>query len=132
MISQHKLSDLLAVKQVKVKAAIETYIQQITTQFPQEVVSITLYGSQARGDAGPESDIDLFVVVRSDTLGLREALADLAWEVQFEYDVVISDIICSLDQLHQMQTKQFPYYRGIEREGVLLWKTPLESMPVYA
>jgi uncharacterized protein len=132
MISEHELSDLLGIERAEVTAAIAAYVQQVTSRFPQEIISITLYGSQARGEAGPESDIDLFIVVRSDTPGLREALADLAWEVQFEHDVVISDIICSLDQLHQMQTKRFPYYRGIAREGILLWKTPLESTPAYA
>ena len=78
------------------------------------------------------SDIDLFVVVRRDTPALREALADLAWEVQFEHGVIISDIIRSVEQLHLMQARRFPYYQSVEREGILLWKSTSEPMPSYA
>jgi predicted nucleotidyltransferase len=116
----------------QVHAAISAYVQQVVAHFGDDVVSITLYGSQARGEAHEESDIDLFVVVRHDTPTLRQTLADLAWRVQFEHDVVISDIIRSVDQLSRMQANRFPYYQSIEREGILLWKSQSELMPAFA
>ncbi len=118
--------------QPQVCAAIAAYVQQVVADLSDDVVSITLYGSRARGEAHEESDIDLFVVVRRDTPSLRQALADLAWRVQFEHDVVISDIIRSVDQLSRMQADRFPYYQNIEREGVLLWKSQSERMPAFA
>jgi len=116
----------------KVQAAIAAYVRRVAAHYVKDVLSITLYGSQARGDATAESDIDLFIVVRCDTPGLRHALADLAWQVQFEHDVVISDIIRSVDQLSRMQARRFPYYQNIEREGRLLWTSTSEPTPVYA
>jgi predicted nucleotidyltransferase len=115
----------------KIKAAIADYVQRVATDYADEVLSITLYGSQARREASAESDIDLFIVVRHDTPALREALADLAWRVQFEHDVVISDVIRTDDQLRHMQARQFPYYQNIKREGILLWKNPSAPMPIY-
>ncbi len=108
----------------KIKAAIADYVQRVATDYADEVLSITLYGSQARREASAESDIDLFIVVRHDTPALREALADLAWRVQFEHDVIISDVIRTDAQLRHMQARQFPYYQNIKREGILLWKNP--------
>ncbi len=105
---------------------------RVTQLYPDEVLSITLYGSHARRDARAESDIDVLVVVRHDTRALRQALADLAWEVQFEYGVVISDIIRSAEQFNQMRANRFPFYQNIEQEGVLLWKSTSEPMPGYA
>jgi len=116
----------------EVWAAIAAYVRRAATDYANEVLSITLYGSQARGEASTESDIDLFIVVRHDTPALRQALIDLAWQVQFEYDIVISDIIRSVEQLDRMQVKRFPYYQSIEREGIVLWKNTSEPTPSYA
>lgn len=107
--------------QPAVRTAIATYVHRVITEYPDDVLSITLYGSQARGDADAESDIDLFIVVRHDTPILREALINLAWQVQFEHDVVISDIIRNKDQLDQMKIPRSPYYQSIEQEGILIW-----------
>ena len=54
--------------------------------------------------------------------GVAQKLADLAWQVQFEHYLVISDIIRSLDQLRRLQLEKFPYYRSVDREGILWWK----------
>jgi predicted nucleotidyltransferase len=119
-------------KRTTVQAALAAYVERVTRFYPDEVMSVTLYGSQARGDAKAESDIDVLVVVRRDTPALRQALADVAWQVQFEHGVVISDIIRSVEQFNRMRENRFPFYQNIEREGVLLWKSTSEPTPVYA
>ena len=117
----------------RVKHTLSDYIHRVSTYYPQDVLSITLYGSQARGDAHPESDIDLFLVVQDNTPTLREAFHDLAWQVQFKHDMVISDIIRSQEEAHQMQAQGFPYYQNIEKEGIVLWKkTASKPTPVFA
>lgn len=131
-IDEHDLRVKLQDSWPEVRTAIAAYVQRVSTDYADEVLSITLYGSQARGEASAESDIDLFVVVYHDTPSLREALADLAWQVQFEHDVVISDIIRSVEQVGRMQARQFPHYQSIEREGILLWKSTSEPTPAYA
>ena len=118
--------------QPKVQEAIESYLSQLIAGYGNNVWSVTLYGSQARGEADPDSDIDLFIVVCQDSSALRQALVDLAWQVQFEHDVVISDIICSLNQLQQLQADRFPYYQNIEKEGILLWKNTSRLTPAFA
>ena len=119
-------------RQTAVKTALAAYVTRAVRLYPDEILSITLYGSQARGDAKAESDIDVLVVVRRDAPALRQALTDLAWQVQFEYGVVISDIIRSVEQFNRMRANRFPFYQNIEREGALLWKSTSESTPVYA
>ncbi len=132
VMGERDLRTLLPRSRPAVQAALAAYVRRVATDYAGEVLSITLYGSQARGEADRESDIDLFVVVRRNTPDLRQVLADLAWQVQYEYDVVISDIIRSVDQLNQMQAGRFPYYQSIESEGILLWKSTSEPTPVYA
>ena len=126
-IDKPELRTKLSICRPAVRAAIAAYIQKVAVEHASEVVCITLYGSQARGESSEESDIDLFVVVRHDTPALRQSLADLAWQVQFEHDIVISDMIRSVTQLNGMRGKQGPYYQSIEREGIVLWKSACPS-----
>ena len=80
---------------------------------------LTLFGSQARGDAEPGSDIDVLVVLKSPVNPGEEikrtgkAIADLS----LEYDVVISCIF--MDETHY-QTRNGSLLRNIRKEGVLL------------
>ena len=127
-VDEHNLRTVLPDSRPEVQAAITDYVRRVATDYANEVLSITLYGSQARGEAGAESDIDLFIVVRRNTPTLLQTLVDLAWQVQFEYDIIISDIIRGVEQLGRMQTRRFPYYQSVEREGVLLWKSTSEPM----
>lgn len=132
IIDEDILRTTLPRSRPQVRAAIVAYVRRVATDYANEVLSITLYGSQARGEAFPESDIDLFIIVRHDTPALRQVLVNLAWQVQFEHDVVISDVIRSVDRLSHMQITRFPYYQSIEREGILLWKSTSKPAPVYA
>jgi predicted nucleotidyltransferase len=131
-MSEQRQTHRVRSRRTAVKTALAAYVARATRLYPDEILSITLYGSQARGDAKAESDIDVLVVVRRDTPVLRQALIDLAWQVQFEYGVVISDIIRSVEQFNRMRANRFPLYQNIQREGILLWKSTSEPTPVYA
>lgn len=117
---------------LQVRQALIAYLTRIARDYADAVVSVTLYGSQARGDAHRESDIDLLLLIRRDSPSLRQSLSDLAWAVQFDYGVTISDITRNLEQWEQMRRERFPFYQSIEREGVVLWKSTPELTPVYA
>ena len=39
------------------------------------------------------------------------------------------ELVIILAQLRQMQAHRFPYYKSIEREGILLWKNTSETIP---
>jgi len=51
-------------KKTSVKAAIREMVRRIVKQFDPE--KIILFGSHARGDAGPDSDVDLLIVMQVD------------------------------------------------------------------
>ena len=46
------------------QAWLDSYRQALAESFPTLVEQIIIYGSKARGDAGPESDIDVLVILR--------------------------------------------------------------------
>src|ERR687887_165129 len=72
------------------QAQIRRMVKRIVQQFDPE--QIILFGSQARGDAGPDSDVDLLVVMpvegskREKQLEIRMALHD----IHVPKDVIVS------------------------------------------
>jgi len=81
-------------------------------------VEVILFGSQARGDATRESDIDLLVILPSLNAQTMKLASDIAWEVGFDAGKVISVIP---DTKEEMKRFAFlPFYRNIESEGIVV------------
>ena len=93
--------------------------QELTTLYSDRLCHLTLFGSQARGDAEPGSDIDVLVVLKppvnagEEIKSTGQVIADLS----LQYDVVIS---CLFMDETQYQTRNGSLLRNIRKEGVLL------------
>jgi uncharacterized protein len=78
---------------------------------------ILLYGSRARGDERPDSDIDILVVLKDD-FNYSEMLrlsSELAASLSLENDVVISRAFVSTEQFENRKT---PFLMNVRREAV--------------
>ena len=97
-----------------------THLKQALTElYGDRLRHLTLFGSQARGDAEPGSDIDVLVVLRlpvnpgEEIKRTGKTVANLS----LHYDVVISCLF--MDEIHY-QTRNGSLLRNIRKEGVLL------------
>jgi predicted nucleotidyltransferase len=82
------------------------------------VLDLCVFGSRARGDAEPDSDLDVFIEVETLTPRLRQQISEIAWEVGFELDRVISTTVTTGDQLEHGAMGANPLILDIEREGI--------------
>ena len=82
---------------------------------------VILYGSQARGQATAWSDLDLLVLLSSESsTDLNNQIHDSLYEIALEKDIVISTIIKSRSSWEQPVSQATPLYQSIRNEGILV------------
>ncbi len=101
-------------------AAIMEYISRIQKRFPDRILTVTLFGSKARGDADDDSDIDLLVLVDAEDDGLRDELWRIASRVSLDRNVVISPRVFGRTRWAEIRRIRMPLYRAIQADGVPL------------
>jgi predicted nucleotidyltransferase len=82
---------------------------------------VILYGSVARGDERPDSDIDLLVLVPQEaTYELKRAISDQIYAIELEHDQLINLIVRQRKKWNSEPLTITPLYHAIKKEGVRL------------
>ena len=87
--------------------------------YGERLVRLVLYGSQARGDAEPGSDIDVLVVLRDMAAAGEEidrTLDDVS-ELSLTHNAVVACIFVSEERYRRERS---PLLLNVRREGVLV------------
>lgn len=106
----------------EVKKIVEELCGSVASLFPKNKIEAILFGSYARGDAEPGSDIDVLILVdasRQDISARNWQVGDLAAELLLDYGIVVSPIVENRDYFNK-NIDVLPFYRNVEREGVRL------------
>ena len=98
------------------------FANKVYHQFGDQVESILLFGSRARGEADEDSDMDLLVVLSDTKPGLVRAIRYLAVDVWLKYGIYLSTRVWSQAHWKKVEELQTLLYRNICRDGVPLSK----------
>ncbi len=110
-MSQNEIKNLL----ILYRNEIERGIKPINTK-------IILYGSYARGDFRPDSDVDVMILLNTGEEEINQIetkICDITYEFNNDYGTDIMPIVQS-EKNFEYWKKADMFYKNVEREGVLI------------
>ncbi len=100
----------------KILSDLQVELRQILGE---RLEAIYLYGSQARGDARFDSDIDVLIIMKGkfDYFQLLELTSEITWRISLENDVVVTRAFVTKKQFDESGT---PFLINAQKEAVLV------------
>ena len=77
-----------------------------------------LFGSKARGDFKPESDIDIFILIDHSDSDTRKKIASFTTKILIKYGVLLSPKIIEESHFSFLKQLGFAFAKNIEKDGI--------------
>ena len=101
---------------------IKQYVNEIKQIYGTHLRQIILYGSYARGDFRPDSDIDIMILLDLSDLELKAYSQKLSYMTyDFNMDYIDIKPIAKSEAHFNKWIVNYPFYSNIHREGVILY-----------
>ena len=98
------------------RAAVQELHQLLARDY--RLVELRLFGSKARGDSGPESDIDVVIVVEDCDWARKRSIFRLCYELSLKHDVLLAPLVFSRERFYSDRNRTTPFYQNVQAEGV--------------
>ena len=119
------MAQMFAHLEAQEQQAVQSFVRQLRDLLAEQLLDVVLFGSKARGDSGPWSDIDILIVVQVEGWPLRREISTLAARISLEYDVLIGPRVIGQERWERMRQDRFRLYQNVVAEGISL--SPLVS-----
>ncbi len=100
------------------RQAIDEFIRRLYAKHGEYVVAVVLFGSKARGDSSPDSDIDILVRLTKEEHESRLDIWGLGADVSLEYDLLLSIRVIGPEHWRKLAEHRFTFYKNIQTDGI--------------
>jgi len=105
----------------KEKAAIQRFEKVVRSELSGNLILLQVFGSKVRGDYKPESDIDVFVLVKKFSPDVMEKIAAISSKISIEQGILISAVVLSESEYGNNRDANTLFVREIDRDGIILY-----------
>ena len=100
------------------KKAVAEIRERVNGLVGSRLKGLYVFGSKARGDYDPESDVDLAILVDDLDNPMKRRIIDIVVEVETRYIVVISSLVLSWKEFSHLLERERRLALDIEKEGI--------------
>lgn len=83
-----------------------------------QLVELKVFGSKARGDDRPDSDLDVLVIVATDNWHICDTVYDIATDVFLQTDLCISPKIISKNRFDRLCREGSCFVHNVSRDAI--------------
>ncbi len=102
------------------RSALQDLKDRLYAAYGSTIAKFALFGSRARGDAGPDSDVDVAIVIGNLTPEERLRILQIVSEVELEHLVPLSTLVLSSAEYSRLLQRERRLALDIEQEGIPL------------
>jgi predicted nucleotidyltransferase len=100
--------------------ALDAFKTTLRALFGDDLLSLRLFGSRARGEGSEESDLDVLVVVRKRDRAICRRIVEAALEIDLTHDTNLAPTVLSADEIEASRQCRTPFYGNVEKESIAL------------
>ena len=97
---------------------VREYCKALNEQYPGAVRRLLIYGSKARGDAGPESDLDVLLIVNDKAARQKRKLRWVGYMLAAASSAVPSILAYTEDEWASRERSGSSFQRAVEHDAV--------------
>ena len=101
----------------KLEEIMQELCNNLLETYQDQLIAVILFGSQARGEAASDSDVDVMAVL-DDSVNVieeRSRLSDMSWHYLMKYDELVSIVPMSKARFLR---GEISFLRVVKREGI--------------
>ena len=100
------------------KSALKNFKNFLKQILGKQLIELKLFGSKARGDDRPNSDLDLLIIVATDDWHIRDKVYDVATDVLLQMDVCISPKVISKSKFVQLCKEGTSFVHNVSKDAI--------------
>ena len=97
---------------------LDAYRSALAEDFPNLVEEILIFGSKARGEAGPDSDLDVLVVIREGDSKRKREVRRVGHMLAAMSEAVPSIMVYTRQEWTMRERGGSPFYQAVMRDRV--------------
>ena len=107
-----------------IQSLLMDYLSEIQKIYGSHLKRVILYGSYARGDYTPDSDVDIMILVDlkdEEMASYSDALSEIGFEYNVDHDIWMMPVVKNIEHFRHW-VSAYPFYRNVQKEGVTMYE----------